>query len=563
MRLRDLALGVALLCSASTPLLAQAATDATDVAGELKAFIEDPANDAKTYEDLLEKAEALLPAAQAGKAAAQASQPPAAAALALEDAATVAAAAPATTAAPDGFSTRVNDSLTNFLPLFGFAVNTISTAEDEKSVSVAYNPIRLGTRGVVSLSTTIAEPEASSKLLEQVAQSARASETEAIGNRLDDLSDLTFAGTYGYQRSDEGKVWDDGAHLWGRNPKLYQNLASELMASVWDKAFSARSFDAVGDTSEWEVKIVDRIPATNDDATAATMVELRKAFSAGELKQFVSALVADAISEAAFLAELRKYKLSHLAAMLANQPQVTITAAYRDRDPLIGGDETVVTGKLEIGSANLNRAMSHYKKTKRVKKAEGKTYSKLEAYEWAIEELKVQAQNRTSISVTYKERAAWNPSYAYTLEVPDPASGDVTTFDKVATLGVPSAQDWCIKASWSRTFRRSAGSVKSRGLVQRAAELGQLAGVSELADLGQAELDVPARIDLSLEYIDVDGDDPLTRDRGIARVSYALPLPGGLSLPFTLTYSNHSKFLGEQDDVLSTHIGLSYTLPGQ
>ena len=82
-------------------------------------------------------------------------------------------------------------------------------------------------------------------------------------------------------------------------------------------------------------------------------------------------------------------------------------------------------------------------------------------------------------------------------------------------------------------------------------------------NLANAELDVPARIDISLEYIDVDGDDELMRDRGIARLSYALPLPGGLSLPFTLTYANHSKFVGEQDDVLSTHVGLSYTLPGQ
>ena len=545
-----LALAIAVLSSsAAVPAIA---LDATTVVDQLLAFIEDTANDDKTYKDLRNQVGAAAVAAAADQQAKRAEE-------SLQDATDVAAAAPATVAAPDGFSSRVNDSLTNFMPLFGFAVNSISTSEDEKSVTAVYNPIRVGRRGVVSFSTTITEPKASSKLLEQVEQSARTAQTEAIANLLDDFSDLTFSGTYGYQRSDEGTNWGDGHHLWGRHPKLYQNLANELMKSVWDTAFSARSVTAVLDSADFEEEIVERIQNLNNRADDATIKQLRDAFTSEELETSMSVVEADAVSTRDFFDQLGKYKLSHLGTMVANQPQFTITGAYRDRDDLVGGDELVFTAKLEIGSANLNRAMSHYKK----RHSADPSYTKLDAYEWAIEKLKVRAQNRTSVSVTYKERAAWNPSYPYLLEIPNPTGGDPTEVEKVAMLSVPKGQDLCIKVSWSRTIKRSSGSVKSRGLVQQAAALGKEAGIPELAGLGRAELDVPARIDLSFEFIDVDGDDPLMQDRGIARISYALPLPGGLSLPFTLTYANHSKFLGEQDDDLSTHIGLSYTLPGQ
>jgi len=545
-----LALAIAVLSSsAAVPAIA---LDATTVVDQLLAFIEDTANDKKTYKDLRNQVGAATVAAAADQQAKRAEE-------SLQDATDVAAAAPATVAAPDGFSSRVNDSLTNFMPLFGFAVNSISTSEDEKSVTAVYNPIRVGRRGVVSFSTTITEPKASSKLLEQVEQSARTAQTEAIANLLDDFSDLTFSGTYGYQRSDEGTNWGDGHHLWGRHPKLYQNLANELMKSVWDTAFSARSVTAVLDSADFEEEIVERIQNLNNRADNATIKQLRDAFTSEELETSMSVVKADAVSTRDFFDQLGKYKLSHLGTMVANQPQFTITGAYRDRDDLVGGDELVFTAKLEIGSANLNRAMSHYKK----RHSADPSYTKLDAYEWAIEELEVQAQNRTSVSVTYKERAAWNPSYPYLLEIPNPTGGDPTEVEKVAMLSVPKGEDLCIKVSWSRTIKRSSGSVKSRGLVQQAAALGKEAGIPELAGLGRAELDVPARIDLSFEFIDVDGDDPLMQDRGIARISYALPLPGGLSLPFTLTYANHSKFLGEQDDDLSTHIGLSYTLPGQ
>jgi len=545
-----LALAIAVLSSiAAVPAIA---LDATTVVDQLLAFIEDTANDDKTYKDLRNQVGAAAVAAAADQQAKRAEE-------SLQDATDVAAAAPATVAAPDGFSSRVNDSLTNFMPLFGFAVNSISTSEDEKSVTAVYNPIRVGRRGVVSFSTTITEPKASSKLLEQVEQSARTAQTEAIANLLDDFSDLTFSGTYGYQRSDEGTNWGDGHHLWGRHPKLYQNLANELMKSVWDTAFSARSVTAVLDSADFEEEIVERIQNLNNRADDATIKQLRAAFTPEELEINMSVVEADAVSTRDFFDQLGKYKLSHLGTMVANQPQFTITGAYRDRDDLVGGDELVFTAKLEIGSANLNRAMSHYKK----RHSADPSYTKLDAYEWAIEKLKVRAQNRTSVSVTYKERAAWNPSYPYLLEIPNPTGGDPTEVEKVAMLSVPKGQDLCIKVSWSRTIKRSSGSVKSRGLVQQAAALGKEAGIPELAGLGRAELDVPARIDLSFEFIDVDGDDPLMQDRGIARISYALPLPGGLSLPFTLTYANHSKFLGEQDDNLSTHIGLSYTLPGQ
>ncbi len=558
MKTTTLALAV-LLLSPSAPAVAQ---ETVDVVGQLLAFIEDPANDDKTYKDLRQKAESLTAEANSAAEADAASMRAVTTEQALQDATDVAAAAPATTAAPDGFSTRVNDSLTNFLPLFGFAVNSISTGDDEKSVSVIYNPIPIGRNGVLSFSATIAEPEASPKLLEQVEQPAQAAETQAIASMLDDFSDLTFSGTYGYQRSDLGKVWADGAHLWGRHPMLYQNLASELMTSVWAEAFGARSVATVVASGDFEVEIADKIrDIEDDDVNNATIAQLRAAFTPEELADRLPVVVDDAVSGREFFEVLDENKLSHFGAMVANQPQFTITGAHRNRDPLIGADETVVTAKLEIGSANLNRAMSYYKKTKDAKKKLGETYTLPEAYRWAIDELNVQAQNRTSVSVTYKERSAWDASYPYKLQISDPMGGEPTEVEKVAALSNPSGSDWCFKASWSRTFRRSTGSIKSRGLVQEAAKLGAATGVSELAGLAEAELDVPARLDVSIEYIDVDGDDPLMRDRGIARLSYALPLPGGLSLPFTLTYANHSEFLGEQDDVLSTHIGLTYTLP--
>jgi len=523
--------------------------DTPSSAERLLAFISDPANADKTYGDLRKEALSLGDVGlQAGTAAAV-----------LEDAAAVAAAAPGTMGAPDGFASRVNESLTNFLPLLGFAVNTVSTGEDSKSVSVIYNPIRLGRRGVVSFSTTFAEPEVSDQLIGQVEQSAQAAQRETITGSIGDFSDIAASVTYGYQRSDEGSNWGHGHYLWGRNPKLYQNLANELMGSVWQETFGAVPVGVILDTSDFEEALFDNIPGLGRQVDNATFKQIREAFGSDALKAVMPRVVAEGKARAKFYAALEELDLRHFAAMVANQPQLTFTGAYRYRDDFVGGDETVFTAKVEIGAANLNRAMTRYKK----RHAADPSYTKLKAYKWAIKQLKVQAQNRAFFSATYKARAAWDPSYAYTLEIPDPMGGAPMQVPRIASLNVAKGRDVCIKAGWSRTFKRSGSTLKSRGLLQTLAKAGEDFDVPELAALADAKLDVPARIDLSIEYIDVDGDDPLMQDRGIARFSYALPLPGGLSLPFTLTYANHSKFLGEQDDDLTAHIGLSYTLPGK
>src|SRR5215213_5329976 len=52
------------------------------------------------------------------------------------------AAKPTTVTAPEGFAGRINDSFADFLPLFQFAVDTLSTSDDQKSVTVKFNPLK-------------------------------------------------------------------------------------------------------------------------------------------------------------------------------------------------------------------------------------------------------------------------------------------------------------------------------------------------------------------------------------------------------------------------------------
>jgi hypothetical protein len=67
------------------------------------------------------------------------------------------------------------------------------------------------------------------------------------------------------------------------------------------------------------------------------------------------------------------------------------------------------------------------------------------------------------------------------------------------------------------------------------------------------------RVDLSLEVFEVSGD-PMRQDRRVAKLSYDLPLAKGVTLPVTLVYANKAEFLGDPDEQLSAHVGLSFKL---
>jgi hypothetical protein len=126
--------------------------------------------------------------------------------------------------------------------------------------------------------------------------------------------------------------------------------------------------------------------------------------------------------------------------------------------------------------------------------------------------------------------------------VTDPTTGQDVILSRLASVDVDKSHELEAKAQWT--------------CLVPALQFGG-AGAATTAAAGAVARELIPRFTLTAEYTDVTGD-PNRQDRLIALLEYSMPIRGGMAIPVTLTYANHSKFLGGQDKQLSAHIALSY-----
>jgi hypothetical protein len=460
---------------------------------------------------------------------------------AMDEAIEKIAAQPSTPTATGGFGSRVESSISNFLPFFDFAIDAVDTADDQKSVTVSFSPVRIGEYGDVDLTAKISEPEPFEILLKEIPEAARTMQREAITKDLGDYSDILWSATYGYQRKVRTEWSDSPRMLFGRHPQLYEQLVHELMEELWP-----RVWDTLPETTDRFLSrcedVIGREFAENEADTVKILeleaVQVREKLASSPScpwEGYVETLSERQRQETAANLLLLDAKIDELATMIDNQPQLTLTASRRHRDRLAGQDETSAALKFELGFRNLNTALREYRRMK--KRHEEDPSKKPPAMATAalrrVADQPEEKKDKVTISLAWRQRRAYSETYAYEESVTDAATGEPAVFMRTATLDLPERDEWCGMAQWSRSLPR----------------------LSSIQD----GVEVVPRIEGSIEYVHVQGD-PNRQNRLLARLSYLLPGPKGMTLPISLTWADKSEFLGDQDEIFGAHLGFSYSL---
>ncbi len=468
---------------------------------------------------------------------------------------------PTVAAPPPAFADSVNSSIADFLPWFQFAINEVTSSEDKTSVTAKFNPLPVGIYGNLSLSTTASEPQVFKPLEDRIVEAAREAERKTLLGRVDDFSDLTLAATYGYQR--RGGTWDNTRKLFGRNYELYRKLASELLgealsASVdfdepTDRLSNTRraflrehrtTLEAAAKEANVPVEELGRVPL---DAIAKVSPHVHS--------ELVSLLVQQAQLSADVTVNvqqtIREHKLDAIPAMIDNQPQLLIQGSYRSSDEVIGPDALAITATYEMGSRNFNAALREYRQMKH----EGVAASRLKAFEQAVTNRDYRHEDKLIFSASYRRNRHYDFSHPYVESVAVPGSTTQTEIARTAAVELPSWDSWRASATWTRLWPRRP---------QQTGNLSLAAGAGGTALPSVSESDGP-RSTFSLEWVEADqrakiDGKALENDRLIARLSLVVPLPGGMTMPLTVVYSEDPELLKDQDRVFSTHFGISYKM---
>lgn len=435
-------------------------------------------------------------------------------------------AQPTSAAPPDGFSDRVAGTITDFLPYFQFAVDSVTPSDDGKAVVVSFNPVRVAKTWQLKLSATAAEPEPFARLLDEVPEDARAAVKEDIAGRLTDFDDVTWAATLGVQPGDAALT---KSTRWGRDPELYRPIVRVLARGFADEIQKLATTELVKKTrfaeSHYETILSAAFKRQPDTLTFG---EIRAAIESGRLpgfdfEDFVAALVANEKVLVDLDTKFAAFRMDRLSPLIHNQPQLVFTASYRDRAELAGQDAYALTARLEWGTRNLNTVLRRFadlEPSAAMTEAPSSLFTAYRDVVGATGDPEPKSGWRGTASLTYQRLDRQSLDYAFT-------GGSVA-------LEVPEVDEWCGKVQFSR-----------------------FADWHEMTISGES---VKPRLDLAFEVVEVNGD-PMRQDRRIAKITYDLPIAKAVTIPVTLVYANKSEFLGEPDDQLSAHIGLSYKLP--
>jgi hypothetical protein len=438
-------------------------------------------------------------------------------------------AQPTSITPPDGFSERVAGTITDFLPLFQFAVDSVTPSDDGKAVVVAFNPVQVARSWKLKLTATAAEPEPFERLLNEVPEAARAAVKESISSELGDFGDVTWAATLGIQPHDA-----TGAKIprWGRDSELYRSFARALAAGFGPKlnqVVSPEQIAARQKYAEFQEQIREAFkPREINSLDPLTFDEIRAKIEAGALPGFDSdAFLAALVAKERVLVELDQefhaFQLDRLAPLIHNQPQFVLTASYRDRDELVGQKAFTATARVEWGTRNVNTVVRRFRELESTATMAAAPDNAFRAYREVVGGID-----------DPDPKTGWRGTASLTFQRLDELPLDVPFEGGSVSLTVPDVDEWCGKFQLSR-----------------------------FADWHEMTIDgekVKPRLDLSFEVIEVDGD-PKRQDRRVAKVTYDLPVAKGVTIPVTMVYANKAEFLGDPDEQFSTHVGLSYKLP--
>lgn len=211
--------------------------------------------------------------------------------------------------------------------------------------------------------------------------------------------------------------------------------------------------------------------------------------------------------------------LSTFVDLVNNQPQLLFSAEVHKRDELVGPSEKSVKFTYEFGLANVNDFDDE----------NGNICDLLDSASATIDLAAAQSCLNAFSSYAGKNEASLKHADRFSVEL---AYSEVDDYDYASVAdGVSLARDGThhldLSVGYGRTF--------------------QTIGA-----------DRDSRFDFVLKYEDY-SDDVDHKDRMVATATFTTKL-NGFSIPLSLVYANHEKFLPESDEQLSAHIGFKYEL---
>lgn len=411
-----------------------------------------------------------------------------------------------------GGDSAARDENASFAPRLQLGIDSIEAGDEDGSFVVKWNQNEV-LSGSLGVSATVRKTSAAGEILTQVDSTIRKALEGAIGAQLDDLDDVTLSVRWGY----EGEI--AGRQL-GRRFELYERVLQEKLDGPLEELMSRTGGLHSADLNETLTNCELRALGEQE----GNWGELTRSELENQLgEDFDGCLEAARARELAIVRLDKDLEPLHILAFLIdNQPQLVVTGLLHDRHELAGRDGWELSLSYEHGLCNLNHIL-------------GKTGCGDDEPGLDVEELaqltgiggkpgtKAQAGHKFTLTAKYAKRNRLLVDQVF-------GTGDDAISVKV---DLPEAEEISGKLQYSRNATFHPVTVDGT--------------------------QVFPKIHASAEYIDV-SDDPQRRDRLVGQLTYEIPLTASATLPLSISYANHSKYLGEVDDEFSAHFGLSYSI---
>jgi len=418
------------------------------------------------------------------------------------------------TGAPS-FSGEQNTTIKNFLPRLGAFSQLVEPDEEGKKLAVLFNPFDLA-GGVLQAQAVFHEPEVHPPLAMKLNESDMSDVVESIQQTIKDGDDVSIELSWNFENKSLGRRTEGKEQISTLFEEVIKKAEKGLSQSV-HKITIADLNNKLSNDEEIKEKLCalrERASELGQPTDSINFDDVNLDDLSAPLRNKIVTMIVQALQRQALLnqkirEEMESSRFNELAKLINNNDQLHFTGAYRARDSFAGPDEWSVQCSYEFGIANFKGFLKHLKKT-----------------EASLDELK-----RYLVKKKYwlksEARFAFTASYA---EI------DALNLALRSMEGMPPV-----------TFTQ-----------EKDKRLELSVGFGGYTNWDKQENPV-GRLDFSLSYEDWDSD-VNRQDRGIATLSYTYEVGSNISIPLTLTYANHSRYLGEVDTELNAHVGLSYKI---
>ena len=409
------------------------------------------------------------------------------------------------TESPDAFAARVHNSYEDYLNLLSFAINRVDDSEDGQSLIVRFNPLR-GGRNLLGATLTVTQPGIAKGITENIPADVRDDTVKQLDKELADFDNLIWSVSYSFATPNCTVAIAPRTRCWGRSPAAYRDLLAPVLLSVLDPS------DTLGNRVQ---DLRDVIPP---DAALTPLTRRRLSMAtdrAAALKRIQAIVAEEKRSLAGAQAAFAEAHIDLLPKLIDNQPQLSAIGSYHTPGKLGGANEIAATLEFHMGRENINSVR------RRCPGMTGDALASCLSRQLALLATNGMSTDKWVLTATYKKTNAYNVTAADLGLQPPPVGFTPVAVQESNVL-----------------------SVKGQG--------GML-----LSEMGGK----PMRADASLEIVRAKNNGVRTPNRAVAKVTISLPLGDNITVPLSVTYANKPEFLGDPDERLGAHLGLSYRLP--